>query len=217
MPGDNLYTDAEITIAAVARYVSAFHFAQTKQGELTPEWPLVMDNLVESMRVLDEHQDGHQLLLAWYGQKTHCPRENIHQFINQLWADFARDHVQVRAISNHYFRRCVWEFMFGAVLCIGSPTVLVLLLPLLANPVILAPVFILTCIMLPLLAHFLLINPGRKNLNASQTLDQALSYATPSESVVRPFRDVFFKESKYDSSKAEITAQYNVLNNAAPI
>lgn len=214
---DGLYSDAEIIIAAVGNYVSAFHFVQKKQKELKLEWQLVMDNFNESLRLLEKHQNGHQLLLTWYAQRTHNPKDNIHQFVNALWADITRDHAKVALIANDHFRRCVWEFILGVTLCVASVTSLVLLLPFIANPVILAPVFILTCMMIPLLAHFLMISPGIKDWNAAKTLNKTLSDALPSMSGNRPFRDAFFKEGVCESSKKDIADQYNILDNVPNI
>ena len=131
--------------------------------------------------------------------------------------DFAEDSAQVKAIANQYFRRCVWEFMFGTMLSVASVSSLVLLLPFLANPVILAPVFILTCMMIPLLAHFMLISPGINDWKAARALNKSLSNAIPNGAGNPPFRDVFFKEGQGEFLKADITAQYNLFDNAPRI
>lgn len=208
MAVDGVYSDAEILIAAIGNYVAAFHFVQKSQPDLKPEWQLVMDNFHKSLQLLEKHQRGHQLLLTWYEQRTYNPQDNIHEFVNKLWADMMCDHKAVTLIANDHFRRCVWEFIWGVTLCVTSVTFFVLLLPFLSNPVILAPVFILTCVMIPLVAHFLIINPGVKDWSAAKTLNKALSDASLSASGDRPFRDAFFKEGICESSKKDIIEQF---------
>lgn len=218
MSEKDFYTDAETTILAVGRYVSAFHFAQKKRPkELSREWLTVMDNFIESLRVLDKHKKGHQLLLEWYDRRSSTPRKQIHSFVNDLWGEFTKDQERIKLIANDYFRRCVWEFILGAAFCIASPTALILLLPFLGNPVILGPVFILTCIMIPLLAHFMLINPASKHMNAGLTLNKAFSFENSSGAKQRQFRDTFFNERYYEEAKQDILEQYDILDGAAAI
>ncbi len=212
MAVDGLYSDADIIIAAVGNYVAAFDCAQKKQKKIRPEWQLAMIHFHESLRLLEKHENGHQLLLTWYAERTHNPEDNIHQFIDKLWADMARDSIKIELISNDHFRRCVWEFIWGFTLCVASVSSLVLLLPFIANPVILAPVFILTCIMLPLVAHFLMISPGVNDWNAAKTLNKTLADALPSTPGHRSFRDAFFKEETCESSKKDIADQYLLLS-----
>ena len=218
MAEKDFYTDAETTILAVGRYVSAFHLAQEKRPkELSPEWLTVMDNFIESLRVLDKHKKGHQLLLEWYARKSSTPRRQIHSFVNDLWSEFAKDQERVKLIANDYFRRCVWEFILGAAFCIASPTALILLLPFLGNPVILAPVFILTCILIPLLAHFMLINPASKHMNAGLTLNKAFSFENSSEPKQKRFPGAFINEANFEEVRQEISEQYNILDGGTAI
>jgi len=216
MTEKNLYTDTEGTILSVGRYVSAFNSSQKKRPEeLNPQWLKFINNFNESLFVLHKHKDGDQLLSKWYNHiKDSKSEEDIHSFVKMLWDEFIKDHQQINLIANDYYYHFVWEFILGVAFFIASPTALILFLPFLVNPVVLAPVFILTCIMIPLIAHFMLINPASKHLKLGQTLKKSLSFENSSDHEIKQFRTTFFKEKNYEEAKKEISDQYDNLQNS---
>ncbi len=205
-------TNAGLALEAVNRYLEGFHLSVGKHPELGEEWSLVMDKLAEAIKILSRHSNGQTLLDAWYKKCRHKPTGDIHLFIHELWKNLRKDAEAVRVIADEFFSHSVWKFTLGATLYGSLISGFILIAPFISNPVALAAVMLVSCVMLPLMTHFFLIMPGLHDLHASQSLNKVLEKTLPKNEAGESIsRHAFFKEKQFDALRHDILDNCNMV------
>ena len=193
MLSKELHTNVELMIEALNEYTLAFKEGLKTKKLLEQECLIgvadVLDNLNQSFCILSKDPRGYELLMNWYNQCTYKPQGNdIHLFLNEIKNKFFNESIVIKGIAKNYQYRGGVELLTGIVVLITSLVVFSLLLSLsvLLNPVIAAPVFLFTCVIIPIFANAL-INYGIENLAAKKTLTKTLE--------TDPLRRGFFKDA----------------------
>jgi hypothetical protein len=199
MLSESLYTNVELMTEALNDYTLAFKEAMKTTNLLEQERLTgiadILDNLNQSLCILSKDPRGYDLLMSWYNQCSHKHQGNdVHLFLNEIKNKFFNDSLAIKRIAKNYQYRGGLELLTGIAVLITSLVVFSLLLSLsvLLNPVIAAPVFLFTCVLVPIFANAL-INYGIENLAAKKTLTKMLE--------TDPSRRGFFKDAPRDLSE----------------
>lgn len=206
MQAQSVLTDSMQVTQAIGIYLDELRKTSQNTDKTVTDWASMMENLVEAVKILDRHPQGIQFISQWYTQATHKPETNIHIFLRELWQKLLQDKAQILVIANEHLRQCIWKILLGLVVCITPPILFVVLLPFIMNPVVFVPVLLLTCVLLPLLGHFLLISNGIADLHANKVLKHIVSRSHLDDAGCRAR---FFSESQYDPLRESIQEQYN--------
>jgi hypothetical protein len=191
----HIFTQPARITQAIGTYLDELRKASPDPDETVAEWLLVMEHLAETVKILYRHPKGIKLITQWSVDMTHKPQADIHQFLNELLQKLNQDQALMKVIANEHLFRSVWKLIVGLIVCITPPVLFVVLLPFIANPAVFVPVLLLTCVLIPLMGHFLFISKGANDFYASRVLKQTMPASKPDGANCR---DVFFTDARYE-------------------
>lgn len=195
----------------VGWYIDGLHHIMSEVAkedvECVANFITYMTHLEASLRLLNDDVDDYVLLNHWLSLNSLQSSTDIHQYIDNLWNQLLADRDKIEAIANRYFRRSLCEAILGMMVIVASPALLLLVLPIVADSLVLVPLFLAACIVLPLFSHFFLIIPAMKDYEAKNTFAATLRVDEPAGQLCR---QMFFKDERFADLKASVAKEYQL-------
>lgn len=133
---------------------------------------LMLDIVSGLLRILLKHPNGPALLRRWYDARNSDEEATV--FVANWIMKVKDDHLLIAGFASEYFCRSILKFSLGFVLCSVPPAIFVYLLPALSNPLLLAAVCLLTCILIPVMTHMFIMTPAKYDFEDSQILEKMI-------------------------------------------